>query len=66
MSTYEGNGAICNYISATSVTSGAGTAYPSGAHGFTVVGGDKDGKLLYMSSLFLSRNQIPTSSKKWI
>jgi len=39
----------CNYISTTSVTSGAGTAYPSGAPVFTVVGGDKDGELLHMA-----------------
>jgi hypothetical protein len=39
MSTYEGNGTVCNYISTTSVTSGAGAAYPSAAHEFIVVGG---------------------------
>jgi len=26
---------VCNYINTTGVTSGAGTAYPSGAPGFT-------------------------------
>jgi len=58
MSTYEGNGAVCNYISTTSVTSGAGTAYPSGAPEFTVVGVNKDGELLHMapwSLLFVSK-----------
>jgi hypothetical protein len=49
MSTYEGNGAVCNYISTTSVTSGAGTAYPSVESEITVVGGNKDGELLYMA-----------------
>jgi hypothetical protein len=37
MSTYEGIGTVCNYISTTSVTSGAATAYPSGAPEYTVV-----------------------------
>ena len=41
MSTCEGNGTVCNYISTTSVTSGAGTSYPSGAPEFTVVGGTR-------------------------
>jgi len=26
---------VCNYINTTGATSGAGTAYPSGAHEFT-------------------------------